>query len=74
VRAELFFQRVQFGGGGQMAVEQQVDDLFEARVGCEIVDIVSAVGKTAFSALDVTEQGAADDDALKAAVDDDTGG
>ena len=55
-----------------MTVQQQVNDLFETRVGREIVDVVAAVGQAPFLALDVTEQRASDDDAFQAAVDDDT--
>jgi len=55
-----------------MAVQQQMYDLFETRVGREIVDVVAAVGQTPFLTLDVAEQRASDDDAFQAAVDDDT--
>jgi hypothetical protein len=57
-----------------VAVQQQVDDFFETGVGGEIVDVVAAVRQASFTALDVTQLRVADDDALKAAIDNDTGG
>jgi len=49
-----------------------VHDLFETRIGSEIVYIVAAIGKAALFPLDVRKQRAADDDALQAAIDDDS--
>lgn len=48
-------------------------DFFKARVGSQIVDVVTAVGKPAELAFDVAEVCVADDDAFEAAVDDGTG-
>ncbi len=49
-------------------------DLFKARIGRDIVDVVAAIREAANLALDIAEQRAADDDAFKAAIDDQTGG
>ena len=49
-------------------------DLFETCIACQIVNVVAAIGKAPFLALDVAEQGVSDDDAFEAAIDDDTGG
>ncbi len=74
MRAEIFFQRIELLFGRQIAVEQQVNDFFETRVGREIVDIVSTERQAAFLALDITKQRAPDDDAFEPAIDNDTGG
>lgn len=57
-----------------MAEKEQMDDLFEGRIACKLVDVVAAIGKSADLAFDVTEQRFADDDTLEAPIDDDTGG
>jgi len=57
-----------------MPVEQQMNDFFETRVWRKIVNVVTAIGKTAFFAFDVAQLRAIDDDAFEAAVDDDSGG
>jgi hypothetical protein len=74
MRAELFLERVELRFRRKIAVEQQMNDFLEARVWSEVVDIVSAEGKAAFFALDITKQRAPDDDAFEPAIDYDTGG
>ncbi len=52
-----------------MAVEQQVNDLFERGVRSEIVDIVAAIGQASDRAFDVTKLGGPDDDTLETPID-----
>ena len=42
--AQLAFQLFELVAVGKLAVEQKMDDLFERRIGREIVDVVAAVG------------------------------
>ena len=74
MRAEFRLEGAKLRCRRQGAVEQQVDDFFETRIGREVVDIVSTVGQAAFLALDITKQRAPDDDAFEPAIDNDSGG
>jgi hypothetical protein len=74
MRGQLVFEGPQFALGRKMAVEQQMSDLFETGARGKVVDVVSAIGETAFFALDVAEERAPYDDAFKPAIDDDTSG
>ena len=53
----------------QVAVQQQVDDLFVRRVAREIVDVVSTVGQPADFAFNIAENRLADDDAFQTTID-----
>ena len=74
MRAEFFLERRELRCRRQRAVQQQVNDFFEARVRGQVVDVVSTEGQTAFLALDVTEQCASNDDAFEPAIDNDSSG
>ena len=68
-RAQLPFERLELGSIRQPAVQQQMHDFFERRIGYEIVDIVSSIGETPDGPFDVTKFGRSYDDALEAPVD-----
>ena len=53
--AQLAFQLFELVAVGKLAVEQKVDDLFERRIGREIVDVVAAIApSTLLSSVDPT--------------------
>ena len=53
----------EFGGGGELAVEQEVGDFFELAVGGEVEDVVAAVVEVVAVAADGAEGGVAGGDA-----------
>ena len=53
----------ELGGGGEMAVEQEVGDLFELAVGGELMDVVAAVVEIVAGSADGAEGGVAGGDA-----------
>lgn len=65
----FFAKRRELGRGGQMPEKHEMRDFFKARIGREIVDVVSAIGETAEFTLYIAQVGVTDHDAFEARVD-----
>ena len=58
LRGQVLARLLELGGGGELAVPQEVDDLLEVGVLGQLVDGVAAVAETPFLAVDEAQPGA----------------